>query len=177
MKGDAPSRLDLIIRIVSLCVAMFGIFQYFHNITLDRSRRAAEASLGYVASYNGEDLKQQRRLLFEFWIRNGDALIWLEQHKVSGQEYQSFMLSAFENDKKGRGLLESVYNIANFYDQVEVCRSTHICDSQVILNHFCPSATDFRDKYGPIFVQLGALSGTPNFAQGVKEMAQACSRS
>jgi hypothetical protein len=174
MSEGARANVELAIKALALLVAAFGIYQYFADRQVARDLAARGAALQYVANYDSVELRSHRQKLSEFWIRNADALLWIQKNGSSEGDYQSFLLSAFENDKYSRDLLTSVYSLTNFYEQVSLCQTTEVCDADVITKHFCSSAKDFQQRYDAIFVQIAAISGTPDFGNGVRQTGRRC---
>lgn len=165
---------ELAIKVAALLVALFGVYQYFNDNRTARQLAARQAALQYVTSYDSVDSRAHRQKLSEFWIRNSDAFLWMQKNGVSSKDYESFLLASFENDKNSHDLLNAVYDLTNFYDQLALCREAGICDGPVVTSYFCKSAKDFNHRYSAIFVQLGVLSGAPDFANGMKVIGQQC---
>lgn len=174
MTEATRANVELAIKALTLVVAVFGIYQYFADRRVARELAARQAAIQYVTEYNSAENRGHRQRLSEFWMRNADAFLWIQKNGSSRQDYESFLLSAFENDKQSRELLTAVYSITNFYGQIALCQSTGVCDSEVINSNFCKSAKDFNERYQAIFVQIGAISGTPNFGDGVRQAGRQC---
>lgn len=77
-------------------------------------------------------------------------------------------------DKSARPLLNAMYAISNFYDQVSFCRTSEVCDRTIIDEYFCERAKVFSETYGPISDTLGQISGVSDFGRGAKELAKSC---
>ncbi|TBY81702.1 hypothetical protein [Rhizobium leguminosarum] len=174
MSADWRSTIEVAIKVVGLFAAIFGVYKYFDDIAEARRLAARQAALAYVATYNGPELKSRSQTLFEFWIRNSDAMVFMQTNGMSDADYRSFLLTAFEHDDHPEQLLDAVYALSTFYDQVELCRSARVCDTTVVQAHFCKNAGEFSRKYQPIFAQLAVLSAVPDFGGGTRTLGQSC---
>ena len=174
MSVDWRGSLETTIKVVGLLTAMFGVYRYFEDSSKARNLAERQAALSYVATYNGSEIKSSARTLFKFWVRNADAVVYLQTVGMSADDYRSFLLTAFEHDESPAQLLDAVYGTATFYDEVALCRSAKVCDASIIKTNFCSSAHEFASKYQPVFAQLAILSATPAFGAGAKALGQSC---
>jgi hypothetical protein len=174
MSADWRSNIEMAIKVVGLFAAIFGVYKYFDDIAEARSLAARQAALAYVVTYNGPELKNHGQTLFKFWVRNSDAVVFMQKNGMSNADYRSFLLTAFEHADHPEQLLDAVYALSTFYDQVELCRSARVCESTVVQTHFCKNAREFFRKYQPIFAQLAVLSAVPDFGGGARALGQSC---
>lgn len=174
MKIVWPSDLEGWAKFVGMIAAVFGVAKYFLDAESARVLKTREAALEYVAIYGDTELRDHRQSLFEFWLQNADATAYMRREGHSDADYDNFMLTAFTTDPKRRELVGAVYSLANFYDQVALCRSTKICSAEIVDQNFCKGATGFTTDYRPIIALLATGSGADDFAKGARELSALC---
>jgi len=174
MKLLARDRVELGAKILAIVGGLFAIWQYFADASDAKELEKRRQALTYVQAYGATDLSEHRRIMFEFWLRHSDLLQVAKSQGVSESAYRAFFFTALEHDAGGKPMLNALYALSNFYDQLAFCRSSKVCDREIIDQYFCAGARTFGETYGPISGRLAELSGVSDFGRGAKEIAESC---
>jgi hypothetical protein len=166
--------LDTVVKVIGLLAVIFGLFKYFSDIEIARHIEAQKQALKYVEQYGATQLQGHRQELFRFWLKHSDVVEFIAKHGASRDAYRSFFFTALGQEKSPTDLVNTLYDINNFYDQVVFCRSSSVCDQEIIDAYFCKDAAIFAKTYDPILESLGEMSGVAEMGRGAKELAKPC---
>ncbi|OOY16614.1 hypothetical protein BMI85_05960 [Thioclava sp. DLFJ4-1] len=160
-----------IATIIALGFTGWQIFQW-------REDRKADLSLEMVARFSDlEYAGSARRELAQFWWQNSDALAKVTAIKggIPPAQRQKFLDLLFQKRPpvKRQEQFAAVSEMANFFDQVELCIATKRCDAQIATDYFCGYAANFADLYQGPLTQVRETFGTSGLGTGLQHFVEA----
>lgn len=168
-------NIELGIKIVTVAVALFGVWKFFADRADAESLERNSRSLNFIEAYASSELAGARRVLFEFWTDNSAFLENLHANGADERTYSIFARVALREYERSAELQEALFRVANFYDQVWHCRSAKVCEPAVLDTYFCTRASLQSSAYTPFFAELGRSSGYEDFGEGLLQYSQSCS--
>lgn len=174
MKMATKERIESTVKIVGLCVAVFGVYAYFADRQTARDLETRRQSLGYVERYGGDELRVRREELFSFWLAHSDVAALINEEGASPDAYRAILMTALEAHPRRREAVSALYAVSDFFDQIDFCRSSGVCDRTILDQSFCAAAKDFSQTYGPLADSLAELSGSVNFGRGARNFGSSC---
>ncbi|NOD45904.1 hypothetical protein GS624_01115 [Ruegeria sp. HKCCD5849] len=167
-------KVETSIKLAGLALAAFGIWEYFATLRIEATRNAQSQTLEYIAEANSERHQQALQTLFEFWLRNSDVVELITTTGQTEVGFQAFFVNAIRNDPNGNNVVFAVRQIGRFFDELNICYSTSVCDQVSTLNFFCQDARNYASTYSPIFSLIGGQSGDQDLGNGLILFAREC---
>ncbi|MDX1170771.1 hypothetical protein GOL87_28100 [Sinorhizobium medicae] len=174
MKDRLREYITLAVQVIGVLGVFFGVYKYYSDIEMTRQIEARKQALSYVERYGATELRNHRQEALEFWLKHSDVVTHIRKQGASEDAYRAFFFAALDHDQSSKTLLNALYAMNNFYDQVAFCRESRVCDEEVIDAYFCENANIFFTTYDPIFDSLGQMSGVADFGRGARELAKPC---
>ncbi|PFG64470.1 hypothetical protein AXZ77_3110 [Thioclava sp. ES.031] len=157
--------------IIALGFTGWQIFQW-------REDRKADLSLEMVARFSDlEYAGRARRQLAQFWWENSDDLakVTAVDGGIPPAQRRNFLDLLFQRQPAPQRQMQfaAVSEMANFFDQVELCIATKRCDAQIATDYFCGYAANFADLYQGPLTQVRETFGTAGLGTGLQNFVEA----
>ena len=170
------ANIELSLKIIATCIALFGVLKYFYDLSLDRDRAAKSAALARIERLGSGEIDDARSALFGFWVENAAAVAFLRDNPTTANAYASFLLPAFRQAQNADALHDAIYELAQHYDDVYFCLDSGVCDGPMIEAFYCPKVTVTQNVYSPTLAALKTQSGYSNFGWGLERLSERCPR-
>ena len=159
MKVSETRAIELWIKIVGVCVAIFGVTTYFVDRFDSRSNAAKSEVLQLVSEYYDGRTGNHRLVVFQFWRENELILRQINESALTDNEMVGVVHWSFMQADPDALIIESIYGISEFYDRVGLCVSTGVCDAEAASDAFCADANSFREVYGSYLTWVRSYYG------------------
>lgn len=119
-----------------LAILIGGTFAVYKYLQAGKSDRIKE-TLAYVERYHKSPMYDVRMKLEDVWVRHEEQLIT----KLQGddKEYEQFVLKVVSAEK----LETDIFAFVSFFESVQACMHTKVCDEVTAKSFFCDDAVSF----------------------------------
>lgn len=174
MSENARYLIETGFKLVAAAVAIFGVWKYFSDVSLGRELEARSRALAMIERYGGQELREARRELFAFWVSKPDVVAHLGKGAVSERAYGNFIRTAFASDPNAASLQRALYVLAAFFDELDFCIDSAVCDRAMAERYFCPIVGRLAPLYAPALEDLRTRSGYDAYGAGLTSLARRC---
>lgn len=153
---------------LSHIVVVLGVPLFFYQQYQETLRNKVEQSVQYYHQFQDESFSEKKYILLEPWLRMNT------QHIVTQGITQSAIDKmvrdvALSNPKVIRAIIE----MSSFYESLNQCVSTDLCDKKVASALFSVEANKIRCIYRPVIEDIGKKLNRESFANGLYKIANA----
>jgi hypothetical protein len=138
-------------QIVTVIVAIFGVYRYFDEVDARARSQRSAASLELIRDYRGDGLRDARIFVFNFWEQ---AKRSFPVRKMSPDDRDKLVLALVNSSDKRDQYLATIVTIASFFDEVAFCGRENVCDRAISRDYFCPEFDEFMQTSAPILRSL-----------------------
>jgi hypothetical protein len=173
--GDAPHSqspsLRAILEMLSHLATTVGIFLLIYQLSNDASYKKSERSLAFVNEYIGGAIAGYRVALLKPWMERGEELEIIRRaggaRREDVQAFVEFALTAHDAQHPEDRVKLAVHELGSFFDRVELCVASSVCDPKVIHDYFRAPATQFHCLYGTVLMKQAVTLGSPELGSGL----------
>ena len=137
----------------------------------DAADRRVSKTMEFVARFNDEPISGYRAALLVPWMENRATLATANALGGLNDENAYAMVDILLADYRRRhpdhdfGI--ALHEVADFFDQLDICTREGVCDAVVARQYFDPYTTQLRCLYGPLVERQGTDLGTPRLGAAI----------
>ncbi len=177
MSPQRTANIELVIKIVTVLVAVFGVWKFFSDQAAAVRLAARGEALKVMRDYSSEQLIQARKALVDFWKANPQFISYVEEAKtLSSNEYTMFIARVLPAYDQFDQLQTAIFRINDYMDATYYCRQSKICDATLLDGFVCDKALEYSMTYGPFFDVMNRLIASRDFGQGARLYAEDCEK-
>lgn len=165
------AKAERLIALVANVTVVLGILIALLGLWNERSAGRISASLDYVDRFNEGAVLEARNTTYRAFLALG-----LDQLPADGltAEAQSALIEALMATQERPGELElALVNITDFYDSLNACARTAVCDESILEAQVGPYGTRFFCFFRPYVLRVREESRVPRFGEGLEHFAAA----
>lgn len=131
---ESWATVSSIVGIIAILVG--GAFAAYKHLQAGKAD-SINGTLAYVERYHKSPIYDVRMKLENVWVRHEEQLIT----KLQGddQEYEQFVLKVVGDEK----LEADIFALVSFFESVQTCMHTKVCDEVTAKSFFCGDAVSF----------------------------------
>jgi len=150
-----------------LVALVFGSYQYIQRVNQEKKRQ----SLVFVQSFQNEFMANSRRIILEPWLEYD--LERLENTLVDKSTIDEIVVKLVDTyaESPDADLRPHIIFITEYFDGVDSCIESSICDSGVIERQLGDFARDFYCLYLPALQRIKERSRLRSLGDGLREIA------
>ncbi|MEH6836032.1 MULTISPECIES: hypothetical protein [Falsihalocynthiibacter] len=167
-------RFETAVTILTVIVALFGVGQYFYDTTSSRANSKKERSISYIQQYADSSLLGARQDLADFWVGQPDLVGVFRSKKMSSRSYAALLEVSVFRSSKDTIIRKPLLKIDNFFTQVGFCRSSGLCNPELLDAYFCDTARKYTFVYSPFFSKISELTGDTGIGHELARYAEFC---
>ena len=166
--------LDPTLKVIVTLIAIFGVWRFFEERAEGARVAREERALSYIARFGGSEMVAARAALLDFWRRYPEFAAEVRARQLTSREYEGFVAAAYPADAARAEVDAALVRLLAFYDELAFCHRAGTCDEAIILDYFCPYATQHARLYAPFHARLAAEIGADGLGQHLDALARAC---
>jgi hypothetical protein len=174
----APSGERLPLRVVLETLAHLattvGIFLLIYQLNSDASYKRSDRSLTLVDEYTAGRVSEYRAALLKPWLERADELEIIRRAGGARQEEVDALveltLEAHDAKHPEDRIDLAVHELGSFFDRVQLCISSSVCDRRIALDYFRGPAVQYHCLYGPVLAKQAVTLGTPELGTGLARL-------
>lgn len=165
LKLRALAALRGPLEVVSYVGGLISLMLIATQLRGDAADRRVSKTMEFVARFNDEPISGYRAALLRPWMENRATLATANAIGGLNDENVRAMVDIVLADYRRRhpdydfGI--ALHEVADFFDQLDICTGEGVCDAGVARQYFAPYTTQLRCLYGPLVEQQAADLGTP----------------
>lgn len=176
MTSNQISMLDAFVKVSSVLIAVFGVLQYFHQISLASERVAKGRSLSLVEEFGSDSIASSRMSISSFWIEHQGYVHHMNSFGASEKEQKRYLMYALENYDDKRSFVESVLKLTTFYDRLGYCVSSMSCDYKIVCEYFFKRAEEFYSSHHLFLEEFKEIGPYLDVGDGPERVMELCRR-
>lgn len=174
MKWSASIKFIELLGALAQAATVLSLFVILAQLRTEAEERRVERSLAFVQRFNDEYLATSRVALLRPWRGYEDELRTIHERgmpEAREQELVRKIFSAYANTEPEKDPMESVQEIAEFFDTLNTCVSAGTCDADVAQKALGAYAKSFNCTYGFLVDDRAGVLGSAGLGSGLKEFA------
>jgi hypothetical protein len=164
-------RMRSLLETLSYVATTVGIFLLIFQLSSDASYKKSERSLSLVNEYIGGKIGDYRVVLLKPWIERKQELEIIRNAGGAKQEdvdaFVEFVMKSHDAKYPADRIEIAVHELGSFFDRVQLCITSAVCDRKIALDYFRSPATQFHCLYGTVLAKQGISLGTPELGTGL----------
>lgn len=147
------------LKVLVLTGSLGAVYQYFDIKQENRVKKTME----FLGSFNGGNLQTAQLNLSEFWESYHEKIRQLNQATVASKEAKTHILEKIVLSSVSHGNQQKDIDLlVGFFENLQVCIVSRICDEQTTKIFFSDYATSFFNLYEPWIIRRREV--IPNYA-------------
>lgn len=174
--NEATKRLvDVAFGTVTVLIAIFGLWRYFHGVELDRAAAAQARTLDLIGRHGEAEMLAVESHLFEFWRGQPAFVALIRDLDVMGEtDYANFVSVLFETGSLPDETRVALLRLSRFFDEVHFCKASAVCDEDLLDAYFCSIAPTLARAYGPFFEEVNREIASSASGASLVTYSRAC---
>jgi hypothetical protein len=164
--------LDLVVKSAAIIAGIFAIYQY---LQAQQDLRVVR-SLDYVERFNDFDTSIGRahaNISRTLWLNNTQILRLREILRTLPEDQAKALRARFvrkllDDDADGEGLRGDVHTVAQFFDTLQICIRSGLCDEASAYAFFGGYVVTFWNNFSVAIVESRDLD--PNYGAGLEHV-------
>jgi hypothetical protein len=153
------------IGLVALIVGgVFAIVQYLDKEKADR----VKTTLEFLQKFNTAPVVDARKAVLSAWAGNNERVALAVTHSASEPDTYPKLVAEIV---KAKALYEPLITVIDFYDSLQICVETKLCDSSATTSIFQRDARVFFNVHYPFFIEQRKERVDPAFAEKLQALA------
>lgn len=165
---------DIGLKTIATLIALFGIWKYFAEQKASLHADAQRRSLGYIERFANYELLQARTQLIEYWQDYPEFAAFIKSNRITERAYSNFVNSTYPKRSDRATIDGALFRLQVFFDEVAFCRSSHVCDKDILDDFFCRYIPGYSQIYGPFFERLAKDIGSAPLDTKLLSLANVC---
>jgi hypothetical protein len=167
-------NLEIILKIIGVAIAAFGVWKYFDSQTQAELVSSKERSLGYIERFGSLEVVAPRRTLLNFWQDHPGASAAIRDGLMTPRGYRLFVASAYPLSASRGETDDALFRLSVFFNEMSHCRSTGICDREILDSFFCEYAQRFVPAYLPFYQVVSQETGSEPLIVRLQSFVMEC---
>lgn len=169
-------RIELALKIVTICIALFGIWKYFSDRNAVVVAEQKARSLTYIDRFSSPELVEARSELLAFWKDYPKFIAFIRENEISTRAYRNFVQATYPSYKNSHEIDSALFRLLLVFDEISYCRDSGLCDLRILDDFFCSYVTRYARVYGPFYEKLSSDIGAVHMDRRLQGFARECNR-
>lgn len=159
---DACATVGSIVGILAILVGgIFAAYKYIQEAKADRTKE----TLAYIDRYQKSPMHDVRMKLEDVWIHHEEQLV--TNLRNGEKDYEQFVLKVIDDEK----LEKDVFALIDFFQSVQTCISTKLCDEVTARSFFCADAISFFHLHYRFIARERSKRNDPTLAESLEKFS------
>lgn len=171
---EGTKKFETLAAALTAVLALFGVGQYFYDTAAARVNDKKERSISYIEQYAESDLLSAREKLADFWSEQPELVGIFRIETISRRSYGALLSASVFRTSKDVPIQQALLQLDNFFTQVGFCRSSGLCNPELLDSYFCDTAQKYAFVYEPFFDRISERTGDTSIGKEISNYSVAC---
>lgn len=172
---DATKRVfDVMVAVVGLMIAAFGLWRYFDEQAQVKQADAQARALALIEEHGGPAMRADEAKMYAFWSAHPTFVAHVRAHPPNQNEYAAFVSATLQTYEDQTGVRSFILNTSGIFERVRFCEEAGLCDPTLLRAYFCPVADTTVRVFGPFFDVFNQQIGATDIGEGAVQYADGC---
>lgn len=162
------------LKVIGVLIALFGVWKYFDTQKQEMINSAKARSLSYIERFGSAEVVAPRGTLLTFWQDHPGASVAIRDNLMTPRGYRLFVAAAYPNSARKEETDEALFRLSVFFNELSHCRSSGICNKDMLDSFFCDYVKRFVPAYLPFYQLISEETGSEMLISSMQSFARDC---
>lgn len=175
MTDSMRARIDIGLKLIATCAAIFGIWKYFYDLERATELAKKQEAQQIISTFSSQGMRAARVSLVHFWVKqNGFLRMEALAEGASDRAYLAFATKKLNTGDEA--LWRDLFVLSSFFDEAWFCRSSDICDPEVLDRFVCGKSMSIGRTYGSFFDAMNVQLRSSEFGRSLNKYRELCGK-